>query len=149
MQARGCEKEVGHGLADGENAAPNSSPGRGLLRFRCDFARPLGGWPVAATLWARVPPADLPEIGHALVRLPETRNCAAVRGPHNLVLQASLHSVSDVLRLETQLATAHPSLDIVDRVIALRQDRLMGRLRDPHGRSVGIVPPDFWSEPEM
>ncbi|WP_369368179.1 Lrp/AsnC family transcriptional regulator [Streptomyces sp. CG4] len=122
---------------------------RGLLRFRCDFARPLGGWPVAATLWARVPPADLPEIGHALVRLPETRNCAAVSGPHNLILQASLHSVSDVLRLETQLATAHPSLDIVDRVIALRQDKLMGRLLDPHGRSVGIVPPDFWSEPEM
>ncbi|MFF4316553.1 hypothetical protein [Streptomyces sp. NPDC001507] len=122
---------------------------RGLLRFRCDFARPLGGRPVAATLWARVPPADLPEIGHALVRLPATRNCAAVSGPHNLVLPASLHSVSDVLRLETQLATAHPSLDIVDRVIALRQDKLMGRLLDPHGRSVGIVPPDFWSEPEM
>ncbi|MBX7554820.1 Lrp/AsnC family transcriptional regulator [Streptomyces sp. NPDC004232] len=122
---------------------------RGLLRFRCDFARPLGGWPVAVTLWARVPPADLPEIGHALVRLPETRNCAAVSGPHNLILQASLHSVSDVLRLETQLATAHPSLDIVDRVIALRQDKLMGRLLDRHGRSVGIVPPDFWSEPEM
>ncbi|MGW1810797.1 Lrp/AsnC family transcriptional regulator [Streptomyces sp. NPDC001393] len=122
---------------------------RGLLRFRCDFARPLGGWPVAVTLWARVPPADLPEIGHALVRLPETRNCAAVSGPHNLILQASLHSVSDVLRLETQLASAHPSLDIVDRVIALRQDKLMGRLLDPHGRSVGIVPPDFWSEPEM
>ncbi|MFE7244616.1 Lrp/AsnC family transcriptional regulator [Streptomyces sp. NPDC057580] len=122
---------------------------RGLLRFRCDFARPLGGWPVSVTLWARVPPADLPEIGPALMRLPETRNCAAVSGPHNLILQASLHSVSDVLRLETQLASAHPSLDIVDRVITLRQDKLLGRLLDPHGRSVGIVPPDLWAEPAM
>jgi DNA-binding Lrp family transcriptional regulator len=42
----------------------------GLLRFRCDFARPLGGWPVAVTFWARVPPADLPDIGHALIRTP-------------------------------------------------------------------------------
>jgi DNA-binding Lrp family transcriptional regulator len=121
----------------------------GLLRFRCDFARPLGGWPVSVTLWARVPPADLPEIGPALMRLPETRNCAAVSGPHNLILQASLHSVSDVLRLETQLASAHPSVDIVDRVITLRQDKLLGRLLDPRGRSVGIVPPDLWAEPAM
>ncbi|MFD8425518.1 Lrp/AsnC family transcriptional regulator [Streptomyces sp. NPDC059466] len=120
---------------------------RGLLRFRCDFARPLGGWPVSVTLWARVPPAGLPEIGHALIQLPETRNCAAVSGPHNLVLQASLHSVTDALRLETQLATAHPDLDIVDRVITLRQDKLLGHLLDPHGRSVGVVPPDLWAEP--
>lgn len=122
---------------------------RGLLRFRCDFARPLGGWPVAVTLWAKVPPSDLPEIGHALIRLPETRNCAAVSGPHNLILQASLHSVSDVLRLETHLATTHPSLDIVDRVITLRQDKLLGRLLDPQGRSVGIIPPDLWAEPAI
>ncbi|MER6082252.1 Lrp/AsnC family transcriptional regulator [Streptomyces sp. NPDC001833] len=119
----------------------------GLLRFRCDFARPLGGWPVAVTFWARVPPADLPGIGQSLIRLPETRNCAAVSGPQNLVLQASLHSVSDILRLETQLATAHPTLDIADRVVTLRQDKLLGRLLDAHGRSVGVVPADLWAEP--
>ncbi|MEU8032480.1 Lrp/AsnC family transcriptional regulator [Streptomyces sp. NPDC049099] len=120
-----------------------------VLRFRCDFARPLGGWPVAVTFWARVPPADLPAIGHALIRLPETRNCAAVTGPQNLVVQASLHSVDDALRLETQLATAHPSLDIVDRVITLRHDKLLGRLLDAYGRSTGIVPPDVWAEPAI
>ncbi|MGW2933168.1 Lrp/AsnC family transcriptional regulator [Streptomyces sp. NPDC001156] len=122
---------------------------RGLLRFRCDFARPLGGWPVAVTFWAKVPPTDLPEIGRALIRLPETRNCAAVNGPHNLILQASLHSVSDVLRLEAQFATAHPSFEILDRVITLRQDKLLGHLPDPHGRSIGVVPPDLWAEPAI
>ncbi|MFF7985948.1 Lrp/AsnC family transcriptional regulator [Streptomyces sp. NPDC007901] len=122
---------------------------RGLLRFRCDFARPLGGWPVAVTFWARVPPADLPAVGEALIRLPETRNCAAVSGPQNLVLQASLHSVSDILRLETQLAQAHPTLDIADRVITLRQDKLLGRLLDADGRSVGVVPADLWAEPSV
>jgi DNA-binding Lrp family transcriptional regulator len=119
-----------------------------VLRFRCDFARPLGGWPVAVTFWAKVPPTDLPEIGHALIRRPETRNCAAISGPHNLVFQASLHSVDDVLRLETQLAETHPSLDIVDRVITLRHDKLLGRLLDPYGRSVGVVPPGIWAEPQ-
>ncbi|MBX7551101.1 Lrp/AsnC family transcriptional regulator [Streptomyces sp. tea 10] len=119
-----------------------------VLRFRCDFARPLGGWPVAITFWAKVPPADLPAVGHALIRLPETRNCAAVTGPHNLIVQASLHSVDDALRLETQLATTHPGLDIVDRVITLRHDKLLGRLLDPYGRSTGVVTPDIWAEPQ-
>ncbi|MGW7420225.1 Lrp/AsnC family transcriptional regulator [Streptomyces sp. NPDC054813] len=122
---------------------------RGLLRFRCDFARPLGGWPVAVTFWAKVPPADLPHIGQALIRLPETRNCAAISGPENLVLQATLHSLADILRLETQLATAHPTLDIADRVITLRHDKLLGRLLDPHGRSTGVVPADLWAEPTL
>ncbi|TMR99176.1 AsnC family transcriptional regulator [Nonomuraea basaltis] len=119
----------------------------GLLRFRCDFARPLEGWPVAVTFWAKLPTLDVPDIGHALIRLPETRNCAAISGPHNLILQASLHSVEDVLRFETQLAIAHPSLDIAERVITLRHDKLLGRLLDPYGRSVGTVPPDIWSNP--
>lgn len=119
----------------------------GLITFRCDFARPLGGWPVAVTFWARVPAADLPVVGHALVRYPETRNCAAVSGPYNLIVEASLHSLADVLRFETQLVTRHPSLDIVDRAIMLRQDKLLGHLLDPHGRSVGVVPADLWSAP--
>ncbi|MEV4342091.1 Lrp/AsnC family transcriptional regulator [Streptomyces sp. NPDC049590] len=72
-----------------------------VLRLRCDFARPLGGRPVVVPFWARVPPADLPEVGHALVRRPGTRNCAAVSGPCDLILRAGLHSLDDVPRLET------------------------------------------------
>lgn len=121
--------------------------GLGLLRFRCDFARPLGGWPVAVTFWATAPAADLRRIGHALVDLPQTRNCAAVSGPHNLAIQASLHSVGDVLRFETQLATDHPELTIAERVITLRHEKLLGRILDPQGRSVSVVAPDIWSEP--
>ncbi|KUN00182.1 AsnC family transcriptional regulator [Streptomyces yokosukanensis] len=122
--------------------------GLGLLRLRCDFARPLGGWPVAVTFWAKVPPADLPDIGHAVMRLPQTRNCAAVSGPNNLVVQASLHALADVPRFETRLAAVHPAVDIAERVITLRHEKLLGRLLDAHGRSVGVVPPDLWSEPE-
>ncbi|MDO0916702.1 AsnC family transcriptional regulator [Streptomyces sp. DT2A-34] len=119
-----------------------------LLRFRCDFARPLGGWPVAVTFWATAPAKDLSDIGHALIRLPETRNCAAISGTHNLIMQAGLHSVGDVLRLESRLTRAHPSLVIAERTITLRHDKLLGRVLDRHGRSVAVVPPDLWSEPD-
>ncbi|MEU3528974.1 hypothetical protein AB0E62_34840 [Streptomyces sp. NPDC038707] len=118
-----------------------------MLRLRCDFARPLGGRPVAVPFWARVPPADLPEVGHALVRRPGTRNCAAVSGPCDLILRAGLHSLDDVPRLETRVAVAHPGLHIADRVITLRHDKLLGRLLDPCGRSTAVVPPDIWAEP--
>ncbi|PAZ16344.1 hypothetical protein CLM62_08450 [Streptomyces sp. SA15] len=102
---------------------------------------------MSATFWARAAPADLPDLGHALIRLPETRNCAAISGPNNLILQANLHSVADVLRFETHLAAAHPDLDIVERVITMRYEKLLGHLLDHHGRSIGTVPPDIWAEP--
>ncbi|MEV6769134.1 Lrp/AsnC family transcriptional regulator [Nocardia sp. NPDC051030] len=116
----------------------------GLLSFRCDFARPLGGWPVAVTYWATVPTAALPEIGYALIRQPQTRNCAAVSGPHNLVIQAGLHSVAEVTRFENQLVTLHPELTIAERTITLRHEKLLGRILDRHGRSRAVVPPDVW-----
>ncbi|WP_244902667.1 Lrp/AsnC family transcriptional regulator [Streptomyces griseoruber] len=119
----------------------------GLVRFRCDFARPLGGWPVAVTFWATAPVRELPAVGHALVRLPEVRNCAAVTGEHNLVVQATLHSVSDVPRLEIRLCDVHPGLVVTDRTMTLRHDKLLGRVLDPRGRSLGVVPPDVWCEP--
>ncbi|WP_033321943.1 hypothetical protein [Streptomyces yerevanensis] len=96
--------------------------------------------------WARVAPADLPDLGHALTRLPETRNCAAINSPNNLMLQAILHSVTDVLRFETHLAAAHPDLGIVERVITMRHEKLLGRLLDPHGRTIATVPPDIWTK---
>ncbi|MEV6066524.1 Lrp/AsnC family transcriptional regulator [Nocardia sp. NPDC052001] len=118
----------------------------GMLKFRCDFARPLGGWPVAVTYRATAPTAALPEIGYALIRLPQTRNCAAVSGTHNLILQAGLHSVAEVTRFENQLTTAHPGLLVAERTVTLRHEKLLGRILDSHGRSRDIVPPDIWAD---
>ncbi|MGW1001185.1 GAF domain-containing protein [Streptomyces sp. NPDC002520] len=36
---------------------------------------------------------------------------------------------------------------VAHRVIALRQGKLLGHLLDPHGRSVGVVPPGLWAQP--
>ncbi|MFJ4655397.1 Lrp/AsnC family transcriptional regulator [Nocardia sp. NPDC088792] len=118
----------------------------GVLSFRCDFARPLGGWPVAVTFWATAPTAALPEIGYALIRLPQTRNCAAVSGTHNLAVQANLHSVAEVTRFENELATMHPELTVSERVITLRHEKMLGRVLDGHGRAISVVPPDIWLE---
>ncbi|MGX1807096.1 AsnC family transcriptional regulator [Nocardia sp. NPDC055321] len=121
----------------------------GLLSFRCDFARPLGGWPVAVTFRATAPAATLPDIGYNLIRLPQTRNCAAVSGASNIVLQASLHSVSEVTRFENQLTTLHPDLTIIERAITMRHEKLLGRVLDSHGRSLATVPPDIWQVPSV
>ncbi|MCP9618871.1 Lrp/AsnC family transcriptional regulator [Nocardia otitidiscaviarum] len=121
--------------------------GLGLFRFRCDFARPLGGWPVAVTFRATVPAADLPRIGHAVVALPQTRNCAATTGTHNLLVQAGLHTMSDVLRFENTLTALHPAMTIAERVITLRHDKLLGHLLDRYGRTESVVAADIWSEP--
>ncbi|NKY42496.1 Lrp/AsnC family transcriptional regulator [Nocardia cerradoensis] len=119
----------------------------GLLSFRCDFARPLGGWPVAVTFWATAPTAALPEIGYGLIRLPQTRNCAAVSGTHNLVLQAGLHSVAEIARFENQIATLHPELTVTQRTVTLRHEKLLGHILDRHGRARAVVPPDIWRDP--
>ena len=64
-------------------------------------------------------------------------------------VRSRMLTFADIVRLEGQLATAHPALDIADRVVTLRQDKLLGRLLDPHGRSVGVVPADLWAEPTL
>ncbi|MEV6659697.1 Lrp/AsnC family transcriptional regulator [Nocardia fluminea] len=118
----------------------------GLLGFRCDFARPLGGWPIAVTFRAVVPASVLHEVGDALILLPQTRNCVAVTGGHNLMVQASLHNVGEVARFEDRLVSTHPALQIVDRTITLRHDKLLGRILDHSGRTEKVIAPDIWSD---
>ncbi|MFD8306802.1 hypothetical protein ACFV29_31345 [Streptomyces sp. NPDC059690] len=55
--------------------------------------------------------------------------------------------MSDVLRLETRPCDVHPSLGVADRTMTLRHGKLLGRVLDRRGRSLGVVPPDVWSEP--
>lgn len=121
----------------------------GLLRFRCDFARSLGGWPVGVNFHADVPSDHLPEVGYAMLRMPQIRSCAAVTGPHNLIMQASLHSESDIVGFESQIAAAHRGLVVARRDITLRNDKLLGHVLDPLGRSIDVIVPDVWAEPTI
>ncbi|MBF6332300.1 Lrp/AsnC family transcriptional regulator [Nocardia transvalensis] len=121
----------------------------GLLRFRCDFARPLGGWPVAVTFWATAPAADLLDIGHALAHYRQTRNCAALSAEYNLVLQVNTINLADVLDFETRFTRTHPGLRIGERLLTMRHHKLLGHILDPHGRSTAVVPPAPWNEPTL
>ncbi|MGW4480794.1 Lrp/AsnC family transcriptional regulator [Rhodococcus triatomae] len=115
-----------------------------LVTMRCEFARPLAGYAVLATFWGRVPPARIEDTGRRLSREPETRNCFAVHGPNNLVVQTWLRSVGDLGAFEQRLADSYPDLDIRDRSVVLRLHKLLGHVLDGRGRRVRSVVPDVW-----
>lgn len=116
-----------------------------LVTMRCEFARPLAGYAVLATFWGRVPPARLDDTGRRLSREPETRNCFAVHGPNNLVVQVWLRSVGDLGVFERRLADSYPDLDVRDRSVVLRLHKLLGHVLDENGRRVRSVVPDVWA----
>lgn len=115
-----------------------------LVTMRCEFARPLAGYAVLATFWGRVPPALVEDTGRRLSREPETRNCFAVHGPNNLVVQTWLRSVGDLGAFERRLADGYPDLEIRDRSVVLRLHKLLGHVLDAGGRRVRSIVPDVW-----
>ena len=115
-----------------------------LVTMRCEFARPLAGYAVLATFWGRVPPALVEDTGRRLSREPETRNCFAVHGPNNLVVQTWLRSVGDLGAFERRLADGYPDLEIRDRSVVLRLHKLLGHVLDVGGRRVRSIVPDVW-----
>ncbi|MGC0420391.1 Lrp/AsnC family transcriptional regulator [Embleya sp. AB8] len=119
----------------------------GALVLRCELARSLSGSPVSATFWAQVPPEHLDATARELAQLPEIRMIMGIAGPHNLVMTLWLRSVAEAQTLETRLAERLLHLRTVDRAIALRAVKLMGRLLDPEGRAIGFVPLDIWADP--
>ncbi len=117
----------------------------GDVDFRCDLARPLAGWHAAAVLWVEMPDHLLEKTGRALVDWAETRTCAAIAGPANMLLTVGLHSASDLHPLVSRLTSEFPHIRVVDRQMVLRQAKLYGRVLDPTGRWVRATPVDPWA----
>jgi len=118
-----------------------------LFSVRCDFARPLAGWPVSANLWAKVAAKDVASVGQKLIAMPGVRNCAVISGPNNLLLQVWLHSIADAQRFEAEATARCPEIEFADRAITMGHVKLFGRLLDDKGRSTRIVAPDVWADP--
>jgi DNA-binding Lrp family transcriptional regulator len=116
------------------------------LRFRCDVARPVSGYDIAATFWVEVPPLALVESARALASVPRTRVVVSVAGPQNLVVMAWLRSSADIPYFESELAHQAPKTRVVDRTVTLRVVKQMGRLLDDEGRARKVVPMDPWAE---
>ncbi|MDQ8705114.1 AsnC family transcriptional regulator [Streptomyces sp. LHD-70] len=113
----------------------------GDIAFRCDFARPLGGYPAAAIYHAAVPHAQLEATGIALSQLAPVRLSASISGPHNLLFVIWLPSMSGASALEALLADRFPALQVRNRSVILETPKRMGHLLDHHGRTRGRLSP--------
>lgn len=115
------------------------------IGLRCEFARPAAGYAVLVTLWCAVPVGRLTAAGRAVSREPEVRNCFAVVGASNLVVQAWLHSPAEVPDFEARVLARCDALVVRDRALVLRIHKLAGHVLDRVGRRLATVPPDVWS----
>jgi DNA-binding Lrp family transcriptional regulator len=120
--------------------------GARILLPRTDMAAELSGTPVQVYLWADAPVDQLPASARALTQLRQVRLCATVSSAPSVVISAWLHTVEEVHRLELTIARQLPQLRIVDRLIVLRTVKRIGRLVDPLGRAVGVVPIAIWED---
>jgi DNA-binding Lrp family transcriptional regulator len=112
----------------------------GEVYFRCDLTQQLAGWPVIATFRVTAPGPGAEAVARALAGLPETRLCASVTGPDDLLLSVWLRSPADCPALEERLLHRHPGLRIGERTITLHTAKRMGRLLDRWGRARAHVP---------
>lgn len=117
------------------------------LIYRCEVARHLSGWPISVTLWGIAPAGETSRIASQLIRMRETRLCASLTGPHNLMLTVWLRSAEDIAAFEARLADRFPELAVADRAVALWQLKIAGHLLDPLGRHIRGVPVTFWEDP--
>jgi DNA-binding Lrp family transcriptional regulator len=118
----------------------------GTVISRTDVSAPVSGWPVQVYLWANVPVAELAESARILSDYRQARLCATVTAGPNLALCAWLQTVEEVHRLELAIAAKLPHLEVVDRLIVLRQVKRLGRLLDEAGSAVGVVPINIWDD---
>ncbi|WP_406486238.1 Lrp/AsnC family transcriptional regulator [Streptomyces sp. NBC_01563] len=117
------------------------------LIYRCEVARYLSGWPVAVTLWGVAPPDATARITGQLIAQRETRLCASLSGPHNLLLTVWLRSMEDMSAFEARLYARFPELTITDRAVTLWPLKLASQILDPQGRRIRGVPVSFWHDP--
>jgi DNA-binding Lrp family transcriptional regulator len=111
-----------------------------MLVYRCEVARFLSGWPVALTLWATAPPDRIAAVTAQLIGMRETRVCASIAGPHNLMFTVWLRGIDDLSAFEARLAKRVPDLAIGDRSVTLWSLKLGGHILDPQGRHIRAVP---------
>nr|WP_240189382.1 Lrp/AsnC ligand binding domain-containing protein [Nakamurella flavida] len=140
-------------LADRADTSPTTARrivsrllGSGSVILRTDVCAPAVGWPVQVYLWANTPVDKLAETARTLSGFRQARLCATVAASPSLALCSWLQTVEEVHRLEVAITARLPYVDIIDRLIVLRQVKRMGRLLDEEGRAVGVVPINIFDD---
>lgn len=111
--------------------------------LRCEMARGLSGWKVQATFFADCPANRIDETARALLLLREVRAIASIAGEHNMFVSVWLHELADVQSFEARLADTLPHMRVADRTVVIRTVKLVGRLLDDDGWSIGQGALDF------
>jgi DNA-binding Lrp family transcriptional regulator len=117
-----------------------------MMVYRCEVARCVSGWRIAVNFWCTVPAERVAHVTTQLIGIRETRWCASLSGPYNLMFGAWLRSVDDVQPFEKLIGTRIPGLVIADRSVTLWEIKLGGHILDPEGRHLRCVPMAPWSE---
>jgi DNA-binding Lrp family transcriptional regulator len=118
----------------------------GVIILRTDVNAQAVNWPVQVYLWANAPADKLTDTANELSRLRPARLTATVTAGPSLALCSWLRTVEEVHRLELSIAAKMPHVEVIDRLIVLRQVKRMGRLLDESGRAVGVVPINMWDD---
>jgi DNA-binding Lrp family transcriptional regulator len=115
--------------------------------MRCELAQSLTPWPVTATFFLRCPADKIDVTAQALSRLRNVRAVLATVGHRNLCFAAWVPSISHVVRMESQLVTRMPHVQVTERSFVTRPVKLMGQLLDEDGWRTGTVPIDVRRNP--
>lgn len=102
--------------------------------LRCDIARPLSGWPIAAHFMCSVEPQRVNEVAEALSRVRELRAAQSMVGPYNLCLNFWVKNLQEITRVEAHLARNLPQIRIGERSITSRMVKHMQVPLDEYGR---------------
>ncbi|WGW11587.1 Lrp/AsnC family transcriptional regulator [Saxibacter everestensis] len=117
----------------------------GEIGFRCDIARPVFGYPLGAVVQLQVPDDEIASIGSAIGGWKETRFCAEVTSPANLLLIVGVRSMEHLQTVFRRVRTRYPSASILDRRLITRQVKVYGRILDQLGRCERAIPVDPWA----
>ncbi|MGW1194791.1 Lrp/AsnC family transcriptional regulator [Streptomyces sp. NPDC002536] len=113
----------------------------GEVVVRCEMAWEVTGWPVSATLAARVPAERLGEMARAFAMIPEARLVASCVGVTDVLVTLWLPSLQDIPRMTAALAARFPDAEVRRWLTGVRTVKRAGRLLDAQGRGTGWVPP--------
>lgn len=119
----------------------------GYARFRAEVARSLTGWPITATWWLRVPPAEIDATANEIATMGDVRLCMSLTGTANLMVVMWVRHPADTGTVEAEWARRFPRLDVLDSAITLQVIKNMCRLLDTDGRSIGYVPFELTERP--
>jgi DNA-binding Lrp family transcriptional regulator len=94
----------------------------GTIDFQVDMLPELLGHPLVATLWLRVAPEHLAQVGHEVASHPEVAFAAATSGRHNVFATVMSRGPQDLYRYLTDRVGCTPGIDASE--VSIRARRL-------------------------